>query len=93
MAHVKPEAVSLGEMRADVRLVFRRERVWSTFEDGKAKYGSGWCIHRFSVKRLQTSIAKVVIPPEFSTGGFFGMLEPCEGKLSRTVLRVSFWDG
>ena len=36
----------LGEARAHVRQVFRCERIWRTFADGKAKYGFGRCTQR-----------------------------------------------
>jgi hypothetical protein len=45
--NVKTEALpGRGEARAHVRQVFRCERVWRTFEDGKAKDGFGWCTRR-----------------------------------------------
>lgn len=38
---------AIGEWRADVQLVSYRERIWRTFEDGKANDGhQGWCTYR-----------------------------------------------
>ena len=48
----------LGEARAHVRQVFRCERVWRTFQDGKAKDGLGWCTRRRRDKMAQDRLGR-----------------------------------
>ncbi len=83
-----------GEARAHVRQVFRCERIWRTFEDEKAKDGFGRCTQRRkrqkaadAYRKGRTSRIEVYFGRDAPPGCPFGMLEPYDRKLSRTVLR------
>src|SRR3990172_3620413 len=83
------------ETRAHVRQVFRCERIWRTFADGKAKDGFGRCTQRRcdemgagrtaqprrEVRRLQVRIAKTVTPRYAVGGPNKGILLECLSRM------------
>jgi len=93
------------ETRAHVRQVFRCERIWRTFADGKAKDGFGRCTQRRCDEMGAGPTGPTSTRSQKAAGAYrkgcdtevrsrgaqqghpSGMLEPYDGKLSRTVLR------
>ena len=92
---------AMAETTAHFQRVFHCERVWRTFEDGKANDGASRCAHRRFQKLEVHSLAdRLCIRPKTADayrkgcnsraapqGSALEMLEPYDGKLSRTVLR------